>query len=72
MSLVKRIPIAVARDIAKKYGYDQVVIYARKVGESPDQHGEHMTSYGVTREHCGVAAQIAERFKKLVGWRDQS
>lgn len=62
---MKRIPISAAKAIAKEYGYDQVVVYARKVG---DQGGEHMTTYGVNREHCSVAARIGTTLKKFMGW----
>jgi hypothetical protein len=66
---VKRIPIKAAQEIAEKYGYDQVVIYARKVGEDPEPHGEHMTTYGVTDLHCNVAARIGDFLKfKIMGW----
>lgn len=65
---MKRIPISAAKHIAKEYGYDQVVIYARKVGEDPDPHGEHMTTYGVTKVHCSVAAQIGNTLKRFMGW----
>ena len=41
---MKRIPIKAAKEIAKIYDYDQVLIIARKVG---DKGGEHVTSYGV-------------------------
>lgn len=66
---MKRIPIKAAQEIAEKYGYDQVVIYARKVGEDPEPHGEHMTTYGVTDLHCNVAARIGDFLKfKIMGW----
>ena len=65
---IKRIPIAAAKRIAKDYGYDQVVIYARRVGDDPAPHGEHITTYGVSKLHCGVAALIGDRLKKLFGW----
>jgi hypothetical protein len=66
---MKRIPIAAAREIAEKYGYDQVMIYARKVGETPEPHGEHMTTYGVTKLHCKVMAMIAKNLQtKIMGW----
>ena len=66
---MKRIPISAAKIIADSYGYDQVVIIARKVGEHPDPHGEHVTTYGVTREHCGVAARMGEKLKEMMGWK---
>lgn len=71
---MKAIPISVAKAIANKYGYDQVIVFARKVGEDPDPHGEHMTTYGVTVEHCKVAAKIGDFLKyKIMGWvKDES
>lgn len=65
---MKRIPIRAAEKIAEDYGYDQVVIYARKVGDAPAPHGEHMTTYGVTKEHCRVAALIGKTLQKFMGW----
>lgn len=68
-SIVKRIPIKAAQRIADEYGYDQVMIYARKVGEDPAPHGEHMTTYGVTKEHCNAMARIAKFLQtKILGW----
>lgn len=67
------IPISAAKHIAKEYGYDQVIIYARKVGESPDPHGEHMTTYGVDKVHCDVAARIGDFVKyKIMGWEREN
>lgn len=65
---MKRIPITAAKRIADEYGYDQVVIYARKVGSSPEPHGEHMTTYGVNKVHCEVAAKISETLQRFMGW----
>lgn len=62
------IPISVAKRIAEKYGYDQVVIYGRRVGEAPDG-GEHITTYGRTKEHCSVAALMSEALQKFMGWK---
>ncbi len=65
---VKAIPISAAREIAKKYGYDQVIVYARKVGDPPDA-GEHMTTYGVDAAHCGAAAAIGDHLEyNVMGW----
>lgn len=61
---MKRIPITAAKRIAHDYGYDQVIIYARRVGDNPDPHGEHLTTYGKTKEHCGVAARIGTFLKR--------
>jgi hypothetical protein len=66
---MKPIPISAAERIAKDYGYDQVIIIARKVGDAPDPHGEHCTTYGVTKAHCEVAARAGDFLKyKVMGW----
>ena len=75
---MKPIPISAARLVAEKYGYDQVIIVARKVdrpagvGETAKQAlkgGEHVTTYGVDKANCDVAARIGDFFKhKLMGW----
>ncbi len=63
---MKRIPIVAARRIAEMYGYDQVVIIARKVDPNG---GEHCTTYGVGKENCAVAARIGDFLKyKVMGW----
>ena len=65
---MKRIPITAAERVAKQYGYDQVIIIARKVG---DAGGEHVTTYGVDKDNCAVAARMGDFFKfKLMGWPD--
>ena len=65
---LKPIPIEAAKRIAKEYGYDQVLIYGRRCHDTPEPHGEHMTTYGRTREHCDVAARIGDTLKKFMGW----
>jgi hypothetical protein len=65
---VKRIPIAAAKKIAEQYDYDQVIIIARKVGVVPGAHGEHITSYGASKEHCDSAAKQVEALKNFMGW----
>jgi hypothetical protein len=63
---MRPIPISAARRIAHYYGYDQIVIIGRKVGEDG---GEHVTTYGVDKDNCDVAARIGHFFKhKLMGW----
>lgn len=63
----KPIPIRAAKKIADAFGYDQVIIVARKCGVDGL---EHVTTYGRNKEHCGVAARIGEFFKfKLMGWK---
>jgi len=63
---MKSIPISAAKHIADKYGYDQVVIIARRVGGNG---GEHVTTYGKDKVHCDVAAKIGDFLKyKVMGW----
>jgi hypothetical protein len=72
VTVVKPIPIEAARRIAKEYGYDQIVVIARKVGSDPDPHGESCTTYGVNKAHCDVAAKLGYLLKtKVMGWRDE-
>lgn len=63
------IPIDAAKRIAEDYGYDQVIIIARRVGEANETHGEHCTTYGVDRANCAAAARIGDFLKfKVMGW----
>ena len=60
------IPIEAAKTVAEEYGFDQVVIIARKVGW---KGGEHVTTYGVDTENCKAAAEIGEYLKyKVMKW----
>lgn len=62
----RRIPIAAAQRIAEQYSYDQVIIIARKIGEGGN---EHVTTYGVDKANCDVAARIGHFLKhKIMGW----
>ncbi|PID95800.1 MAG: hypothetical protein CSA85_00585 [Alphaproteobacteria bacterium] len=70
---MKPIPVSVAERIAKSYGYDQVVIIARRVGEDPEPNGEHVTTYGRSKVHCAVAARIGGFLKfKVMGWAEEN
>lgn len=63
---MKRIPIAAAQRVAEQYGYDQIIIIARKVG---DGGGEHVTTYGINKANCDVAARIGTFVKfKIMEW----
>jgi hypothetical protein len=73
MSALKRIPIAAAKRIAEEYGYDQVVIFARKVESAPGfgDGGEHVTTFGKTVADCDVAARMGNHLKRVVGWPEE-
>lgn len=66
---MKKIPLAAAKLIADRYGYDQVVIYARATSGDPSSQGEHMTTYGRTPCHCKVAAQMGAVLQNFMGWK---
>ena len=62
----KRIPITAAKRIAQDYGYDQVVIIARKVGPDGKQW---MTTYGRDKAHCKVASLMGSKLAQFMGWK---
>ena len=67
---MKPIPISAAQKIAETYGYDQVIVIARKIGNGPESHGEHCTTYGINKAHCAVAGRIGDFLKyKVMGWK---
>ena len=66
MSRGKPIPISVAERIAKEYGYDQVIVVARLCSTETTSGCEHVTTYGVTKEHCNVAAHIGRYLKTVI------
>lgn len=67
---MKAIPIAAAKRIAEEFGYDQVIIYARRVGEDPAPHGEHLTTYGRTPALCDAAGRMSATLQEFMGWHD--
>lgn len=61
-----KLPIKAARNIAKDYGWDQVIIVARKVG---DDGYEHVVTYGKDAAHCEAAARAGNAIKHhLMKW----
>ena len=66
----KPIPISEGERIAKKYGYEQVFIFARRTGENGI---EHLTTYGSNKVHCGIAAKIGDFLKyKIMNWKPEN
>ena len=63
--MAKKIPIAAAKVLAKKFGYDQVVILARKVSDPEDRGGWAACSYGKDEAHCQAAGKIVNAFAGL-------
>ncbi len=58
----KRIPIKVARDIAKDHGLDQVILLGW------DGETSHVVTYGKSVVDCDQAAQGGDLVKKALGW----
>lgn len=66
---MKSIPISEADHIAKAYGYDQVIIIARKIDTPEKLGGEHVTTYGINKQHCKIAAGIGDFIKhRIMKW----
>lgn len=61
--MADRIPITAAERIGNDHAYDQVIIYARRVGE-PGL--EWVTTWGKDRTHCDVAARIGDAIGRQV------
>lgn len=62
------IPVETARSIATDYGYDQVIVIGRRVGEDPDPHGEHIATAGVGAAHAAIAADAGRALQRFMGW----
>ncbi len=63
---MRPIPISAVKQIADEFGYDQVVVIARKVGQGG---GERVTTYGASPAHCEVAKGIGDFIRyKIMGW----
>jgi hypothetical protein len=66
MTWKQSVPVHAARSIAEQYGWDQVVVIARKVDPNG---GEHVTTYGRDRANCDVATRIGDFLKhKVMEW----
>lgn len=66
----KPIPISEGKRIAEKYGYEQVFIFARRTGKGGL---EHLTTYGINRAHCDIAAKIGNFLKfKIMNWKEEN
>lgn len=63
----ERIPIAAAKRIAVDYGYDQVIVLARRTG---DKGLSWATTYGVNKDHCDAAGKIGAYFLRLEGGKE--
>lgn len=64
---VKRIPIRVARDVAREFRQSQVILLAwdKRSGLT------HVVTCGETREDCEQAAEGGNRLKRALGWPEE-
>lgn len=66
----KPIPVSEGERIAKNFGYEQVFIFARRTGENGI---EHLTTYGINKAHCDIAAKIGNFLKyKIMNWKPEN
>ncbi len=64
MGKYKRIPVTAAKEIAKKYDKDQVIVITWDKA-----HGMmHVTTYGKTVEDCKQAAEGGNKLKEVLGF----
>jgi hypothetical protein len=60
------IPVEAAKRIAHDFGYDQIIIIARKVGPGGN---ENVVTYGTNKECSDAAFKAGEFLKyKVMGW----
>lgn len=64
---MKEITIAMAKQISKKTGYPEIVIF----GYDPISGKQHVTTYGETKVQCIDAAKAGNFIKKACGWPDE-
>ena len=67
MKAYKSIPIKVAKDIAKAYDKDQVIIVTWDKAHCKT----HVTTFGVTLKDCEEAAQGGNFVKAALGWPEE-
>jgi len=67
MNPYKNVPISTARDIAERFGKDQVIIVTWD-----KTHGRtHVTTYGKTVEESDQAAKGGNLVKRALGWPEE-
>jgi hypothetical protein len=64
----KRIPIRVARDIAKEFDLDQVIVLAYERDAEKQEQMTHVVTYGKSVDDCVQAAEGGNKLKRMLGW----
>lgn len=57
-----RLPVKAAKDLAKEYGLDQVILIAR----THDDEAVHFVTYGKTKNDCGMAAVDGRKLRAVI------
>jgi hypothetical protein len=60
---MKKIPIRVLRDFAKKYGYTHILMFA-----TDENMRQYVATYGRSITDCDEVAQAGDRLKNALGW----
>jgi hypothetical protein len=63
----KSIPITAVKELAKKYGYTQIVVH----GYDGETGTESVATWGKTIADCENAARGGNAVKKLLGWPEE-
>lgn len=67
------IPTMEAFDIARRFGYHQVIIIARKMDANGDNCSEHVTATGIDENHRAAAARIGNFIKRgIMHWAEEA
>jgi hypothetical protein len=68
----RRLPIRAARDIAREFKLDQVILigYERDMDHTFPRQMTHVVTYGKSKVDCLQAAQGGNKLKKVLGWPD--
>ena len=59
-----RLPIKALRELAKKFGYSHVVVFAY----DRNKNMSHIATYGRTIKECDQAAQFGDMLKDALHW----
>lgn len=62
-----QIPISSAKNIADRYEFPEVVIFAY----DPETGKQHVTTYGKTKDQGMDAAKAGNFLKKALGWPEE-
>ena len=68
---MSKIPVSAAKEIAKKYDCDQVLIFTRKVDWENNQQHDAMAKWSVSPMHDKEISAIARQIQISQGWPEK-